>query len=188
MSDKFYAGIVAASTDLSMDILLRSTVDNSPVTGKVAADFDTRYYRQGAAAPVTITESDLTNLNDVHSDGGIKEIYIGTYRFDLPDAAIATGADWVEIIIEVTGTFGHRERLPLQSVALVPDQVLKRDFASVTGEAARSLLNAARLLRNRWVATPTAISVKKENDTDEAWAGSLSTVAGAAPVTAMDPN
>lgn len=69
----------------------------------------------------------------------------------------------------------------------VADAILKRDMSSVTGEAARSMLNALRFLRNKWVITGTTLSVKKEDDATEAWSASLTTNASAEPVTGSDP-
>lgn len=67
------------------------------------------------------------------------------------------------------------------------DALLKRDWTSVTGEAARSVLNALRFLRNKWTLTSTTLSVKKEDDATEAWAGTVSTDASADPITGNDP-
>ncbi len=66
------------------------------------------------------------------------------------------------------------------------DALLKRDFSAVTGEASRSLLNAARFLRNKWAISGATLSVKKEDDSTEAWAGAVTQTAGD-PVSAIDP-
>ena len=66
------------------------------------------------------------------------------------------------------------------------DAFLTRDFSAVTGEASRSALNALRFLRNKWAITGGTLSVKKENDTTEAWAGAVTTTAGD-PVSEIDP-
>lgn len=65
--------------------------------------------------------------------------------------------------------------------------LLKLDLSTVTGEAARSLLNAMRFLRNKWTITGTSLSVKKEDDATEAWAATLTAAAGADPISAVDP-
>jgi hypothetical protein len=67
------------------------------------------------------------------------------------------------------------------------DAVLKRDWNSVTGEAARSLLNAARFLRNKWSITGSTLTVTKEDDTTAAWTSALVGTPGADPVTSSDP-
>ena len=49
------------------------------------------WYRKGALGAVTaITESDLAAITSSHSDGGIKHKDDGSFRLDLPDAAVPT--------------------------------------------------------------------------------------------------
>jgi hypothetical protein len=48
------------------------------------------------------------------------------------------------------------------------------------------MLSAPRVFQNRWMLTPTACSVEKEDDTTKAWNAYVSTVTGAALVTAID--
>jgi ActR/RegA family two-component response regulator len=67
------------------------------------------------------------------------------------------------------------------------DALLKRDMSAVTGEAARSPLNALRWLRNKWAISGSTLSVKKEDDTTEAWAGTVTQTAGN-PTTGIDPS
>jgi hypothetical protein len=70
------------------------------------------------------------------------------------------------------------------------DALLKRDWTAVTGEATRSVLNALRFLRNKWTVTgspPTGtLSVKKEDDSTEAWNGAT-TIAATGQITQIDP-
>lgn len=79
------------------------------------------------------------------------------------------------------------------AVAAVPtatenaDELLKRDWTSVTGEAARSVLNALRFLRNKWTISAGTLSVKEEDDTTEAWNAAVTDDATADPVTGVDP-
>lgn len=71
------------------------------------------------------------------------------------------------------------------------DALLKRDWTSVTGEAARSVLNALRFLRNKWGITGTetkTLTVTKEDDSTTAWTSTLSTSDSVDPVTASDPD
>lgn len=68
------------------------------------------------------------------------------------------------------------------------DALLKRDWTAITGEAARSLLNAARFLRNKWTVTAGVLTVFEEDDSTTAWSGSVATDAGAEPITGNDPS
>ncbi len=116
MSDKLQSGILAGSTSLSTVIILRSTTDNTETTGKVASNMTGSYLRQGGVR-VSISLSDLAAVNSSYSSGGVKEIdstnQPGLYRLDIPDAAIATGADWVTISIKVSGCYVFHERFSL---------------------------------------------------------------------------
>jgi len=67
------------------------------------------------------------------------------------------------------------------------DALLKRDWSSVTGEAARSVLNALRFLRNRWTLSGGTVTVYKEDDATTAWSGSATTAASD-PVSSIDPS
>jgi hypothetical protein len=70
----------------------------------------------------------------------------------------------------------------------IADALLKRDWTAVTGEAARSVLNALRFLRNKWSVSGTTLTVTEENDATVAWQADLSTTPGAEPVTGVDPS
>lgn len=67
------------------------------------------------------------------------------------------------------------------------DSIFKRDLSAVSGEAARSLLNAVRFLRNRWFTSAGTLTVTKEDDTTTAWTASIVSTVGASPVTSIDP-
>lgn len=67
------------------------------------------------------------------------------------------------------------------------DALLKRDWSSVTGEAARSVLNALRFLRNKWSLSGTTLTVTKEDDATSAWTATVTTSDSADPVTGSDP-
>lgn len=71
----------------------------------------------------------------------------------------------------------------------IADALLKRDWTAVTGEAARSVLNALRFLRNKWSVSGTTLTVTKEDDSTSAWTASLTTTAasGADVITSSDP-
>jgi hypothetical protein len=69
----------------------------------------------------------------------------------------------------------------------IADAILKRDFSAVSGESARSLINAARFLRNKWSVAGTTLTVTKEDDTASAWTATVTKDAASAPVVASDP-
>lgn len=63
----------------------------------------TAYYVRNQGSPTAITLVTLAAANSAHADGGFKEVDAanmpGVYRLDLPDAAVATGADGVVVTI-----------------------------------------------------------------------------------------
>jgi hypothetical protein len=69
----------------------------------------------------------------------------------------------------------------------IADTLLKRDMSAVTGESARSPLNALRFLRNKWSLSGTTLTVTKEDDSTQAWTATVTASAGADPITGSDP-
>ena len=102
------------STDRSVSIRIIDSTDGTPENGVVfnTSGIDLWYRREGAAK-TSITEATLSALTDAHSDGGFLFIGDGEYRLDLPDAAFATGANYVDVGGTVTGmvVIGGRVRL-----------------------------------------------------------------------------
>lgn len=67
------------------------------------------------------------------------------------------------------------------------DALLARDMGAVTGEAARSPLNALRFLRNRWSMSGTTLTVMEEDDATAAWTAVVTPAPGADPISGTDP-
>ena len=72
--------------------------------------------------------------------------------------------------------------LDATDLAALADAILKRDFTAITGEAAYSLLNAARMLRSKWNTTGGVLTVYKEDGTTVSWQRTLGTDPTAAPI------
>ncbi len=122
MSDKLFSwSVIADKTDVSIPFRLLSTA-GAAVTGKTATNLTLSYWRQGGTR-TAITASDLAAVNSAHSDGGVKEVDAtnlpGLYRLDLPDAAVASGADWVVIGVVCSGAMDYETWLPIQSAGTV---------------------------------------------------------------------
>jgi hypothetical protein len=71
---------------------------------------------------------------------------------------------------------------PRTAIANIPDDVLKRDWTAISGEASFSLLQAARMLRNSWATPGGVLQVKKEDGTTIAWSRVLNTDPTAQPI------
>lgn len=96
--------VTAGATDVSVPIRIIDDTAFTPETDVTSASGGLAlfYWRAGAAI-TAITEADLTNLDDAHSDGGLKHASDGIYRLDLPDAAVVAGVPWVLVGGTVTG-------------------------------------------------------------------------------------
>lgn len=92
--------IILGTDDVSVTIKIVDSTTFEPETGVTSASGGLAlWYRKGATgAHTAITEADLTNLTDAHSDGGIKHIADGLYRLDLVDAAIPTAENEVTTV------------------------------------------------------------------------------------------
>lgn len=102
------------ATDRSVILRIIDSALGTPETGVVynSSGIDLWYRREGAAK-VSITEASLSALTDAHADGGFLAVGDGYYRLDLPDAAVATGANYVDVGGSVTDmvVIGGRVRL-----------------------------------------------------------------------------
>ena len=129
--------VTKGATNVSVELYILDSSDGTPEVSVVfnTAGIDLNYRRDGAAV-VSITEVDLATplLTDPHLDGGFLAIGHGRYRFDVPDAAFATGVNQVTVGGTVTG------------MVVVPLQIQLVDFtmeASLgTGLAAQGYTTA----------------------------------------------
>jgi len=96
--------IQKGTTNVSVELEIIDSADGTPENGVVwnTAGIDLQY-RRDAALSTAITEATLAALTTAHTDGGFLLIGNGAYRFDLPDAACASGVDKVFIHGTVTG-------------------------------------------------------------------------------------
>jgi hypothetical protein len=87
----------------------------------------------------------------------------------------------------VSDKAGYSLATPPPTAIQNADALLTRDWTAVSGEAARSVLNALRFLRNKWSVAAGTLTVTKEDDTAAAWTGTVTTDAAALPITGSDP-
>ncbi len=67
------------------------------------------------------------------------------------------------------------------------DALLKRDMSAVTGESARSPLNALRAIRNKVAISAGTMTVYKEDDSTSAWSAAVTT-GSSDPLSSIDPS
>ena len=101
--------------------------------------------------------------------------------------AAAVGSVDVKLddILDDTGTSGVVISTTTQNS--IADALLKRDWTAITGEAARSALNALRAIRNRVRINAGTMSIFEEDDASVAWSAPVTTDAAALPIIEIDP-
>ena len=67
------------------------------------------------------------------------------------------------------------------------DTLLNRDFTAVSDTNSRTLLNAARFIRNEWDVAGVTLTVYKEDGVTVAWTGTVATDAAAIPIVGNNP-
>jgi hypothetical protein len=148
MSDKLPGGVTAGSVDVSIPVLLRAAATNSETTGVAAAAVTASYWRQGGLR-TAISVSALASVAAVHSDGGWIQVDAlnlpGVYRLDLPDAALAPGADWLVVSVVVPGSFAYHERLNL---GVTPADIVRINGGRTDGYHASLKLKALEVVND----------------------------------------
>ena len=92
--------ITANGSDQSVYFhVVQDASNTSPGEPRISLDFEdisTAYYVRDRTAPVEITPVTLASAVAAHTDGGFVEVNAtnmpGLYRFDIPDAVVATGS------------------------------------------------------------------------------------------------
>jgi len=133
-------------------------------------------YAAPTAGKCRFKEVDATN------HPGVYEIQLANARFSVSSAR--------SLLLSIRGATNLAQcdaNIMLEDWTDMVDTFFKRDLSAITGEAARSMLNAIRFLRNKWAIAAGTLTVYKEDDTTSAWTSSLTTNAGASPVTTSDP-
>jgi hypothetical protein len=95
--------IEKGSTNVGLVVRLYDATNGSPKSGLTIANLQIRYIRRKDGNDVTISDwtslTALANLEAAHTDNYGYEIGEGYYRIDVPDAAFATGADFLSVLV-----------------------------------------------------------------------------------------
>jgi hypothetical protein len=103
--------------------------------------------------------------------------------YSVADPAVPAGAASVRWDSVANPTYLAREYFSSPSATAIADEVLKRDWLSVTGEANESVLNALRAIRNKWsLASDGTLTVFREDGASVAWTRNVQTDANAKPI------
>jgi hypothetical protein len=152
--------------------------DWTPAAGDVKISKD-----GGAAANVTNLPTAITMGNTAVWDFSLTSGEMTAAQVIITISDSATKA--VEDDAFVIETFG--EGNGIMDLRKIGDALLKRDMSAVTGESARSPLNAFRALRNKHAIASGTMTVYKEDDATAAWTAAITADAAANPIIAVDP-
>lgn len=161
----------ATSQSVYVSVLDSSSSTGGRLTGLVFNTASlTAYYTRNGGSPVAITLATLAAVNSAWASGGFKEVDAthqpGVYRLDLPNAAVASGADSVVITLRGAASMQQADlevqltAVDLQTVNQIPDALLDRADAIETGLTLRTalrLLAAAEAGKLSGAATTTVV-------------------------------
>lgn len=161
------------------------TASGTPIT--FAGSPALAVYKDNNTAEVT---TGLTLTVDFDGRAGLHHVRIVTsdafYVAGNYEVVVTSGTvDGVSVVNESVFSFSLEARHPAPND--VADATLKRDWSLLTGEASRSMLNALRFIRNKWSISGTTLTVKKENDSTDAWTAVVTPATGGDPVSGIDP-
>jgi len=119
--------IKKGSTSQSVIIKIIDSTDGSPETGVTSSTSGLilRYYRENTSSTV-ITVTDLSAIDSAWSSGGLFHVGSGHYRLDVPDAAFATGVNFVGVGGVCTGMIILACEIQLVNIDIftsIPNQV-----------------------------------------------------------------
>jgi hypothetical protein len=145
-------GVLAGSADYEIHVQFLNA-DGTPADDLVAEDVAISYRRPGTNDLVSISLTDLTDLDDAHTDGGFKHAMGGAYRLCLPDAAIASGAPFVEVFGAGEGVVMVKEVVELRGYdhTDTPPEIDPQDIddAKTAAQAAQSAAESAAAVTDK---------------------------------------
>lgn len=181
------------STDRSVLLRIIDSADGTPETGVVfnTSGIDLWYRREGAAK-TSLTEATLAALTTAHADGGFLHVGDGYYRLDLPDAAFATAANYVDVGGTVTGmvVIGGRVRLVDIDieVAAIPANMTQISGDTTAADNLEKYTDGTEFMpvdahKPNFDVTGTTLTVKHPDGTTTNYTKTVTTDAGAEPIT-----
>lgn len=159
------------------------------VAGKPKVDVDA-WLGTAAATPTTagVPEVDVTHVGGTAQTAGDLAALITTVDdyLDTEIAAIKAKTDNLPADpADASDIAALIDALPTATENA--DALLKRDMSAVTGESARSPLNALRAIRNKVAISSGTMTVYKEDDSTSAWSAAVTT-GSSDPLSSIDPS
>lgn len=159
------------------------------VAGKPKVDVDA-WLGTAAATPTTagVPEVDVTHVGGTAQTAGDLAALITTVD-DFLDTEIAAIKAKTDNLPSDPADESALEALidALPTATENADALLKRDMSAVTGESARSPLNALRAIRNKVAIAAGTMTVYKEDDSTSAWSAAVTT-GSSDPLSSIDPS
>lgn len=148
----------------------------------------------GSATDSIIFDSGASDQDDFYNgmvviatiDSNVEARVISDYVGSTKTASVVP--DW-NVAPDNNDTFIIKlpEGMQVPTLKAITEDMLKRDWTGMTGEASRSMLNALRFIRNKWSITAGTLTVCKEDDSTTAFTATVSTDAAADPIVGNDP-
>ena len=160
--------------DYSMAITT-GTVGGVSVVGEVVGEFTIG--RSAAALDLANATDGLGALKAETAAILVDTAEIGSAGAGLTSVGLATGAV-------------DADALATDAVNEIADGILDRDMSTGTDSGSttvRTMRQALRFLRNKWSISGATLTVTKEDDSTASWTATVTTDAGADPITANDP-
>lgn len=182
---KLFSSEYGVARHVYVPIVKRAVIDYAVGADWTPAAGDVKISKDGGAA------ANVTNLPSaiVMGNTAVWDFSLTTGEMTA-NQVVVTIADAVTKAVEddafMIETFG--DGVGMMDLRKIADTLLKRDMSAVTGEAARSLLNALRFIRNKWTNIGGILTVTKEDDTTTAWVATTTNTPGASPITGVDPS
>jgi hypothetical protein len=130
--------IKKGTTDVTRYVMLRDSTAGTPETGYTITDLDLQYTRNRAEPAAKVDATALADQDDAHADNQAIQIDAtsspGLYRVDWPDAAFATGADKVLLVVSGAGLDPAVEEIQL--VDYDPQDAVRLGLTSLPNAAA----------------------------------------------------
>jgi hypothetical protein len=195
--------VLLGQTDFTVLVKIRDTA-GAPATGLTEASIDIAYARVETDNDVTttdVTPAALSALTDAHTDWGFEEVsatdHPGLYRLDIADAVFASGA-W-SAVVTITGTGldpadlefvlvgidPKATTLPATANNAIADAILSRNVSNVEGSAGEHTLCTVVLAMLEHSISGTTLTVKRTDGSTTHYTKTLTTDAGAEPITAI---
>ena len=177
------SNVSASSAQLGVNVVNVGGAAVTAASGRMEVN-TTHWVGTAVATPTTagVPEVDITFINGAAVSTTTAQLGVNTVQA----GGTAWGSGAITAASIATDAIDS-DAIAASALTEIADAILNRDFSAVSDTNARTLLNAARLLRNKTSVSAGTLTVTKEDDTTSAWTGAVTTSASAEPITAIDP-